>query len=98
MKCLVDDFIYAVLGHTQLSGNLILGYSSVMNIGNCLLVVTVTGLLRPVSSSRLSLPRLNSVSPSITIMYAWTEIADIRLMVDVDHIIRNDRCSMFNYL
>ena len=29
MKCVVDDCIYAVLGHTQLSGNLILRYSSV---------------------------------------------------------------------
>ena len=79
MKFVVDDCMDAVLGDTQLRGNVILHYSSVchvhvVNLGNGLLCgdgdwPSLGGGGGGGLSSRLSLPCLNSASHFFTMLY-----------------------------
>ena len=74
MKFVVDDCMDAVLGDIQLGGNVMLCslsicHNDVINLGKVSCVETLTGLLGQGSSSRLSLPRLNSAAYFFTVLY-----------------------------
>ena len=91
MKFIVDDCMDAVLGDTKLSGNVMLRYSSVChddvtNLSYGLLCDDGEWPSQTGSSSRLSLPRLNSAahffimlyegafSPKFTTMSLWISL------------------------